>query len=575
MKLSFYTPNGCMAFADPFTHQLANAGQLQAGVIYDVFAVVKNEDPVEYSNVQVNVVHGAFGIGIPGGTSFIVQPDPIDVPPALNANQPGLATFQFQFMAPPAGHGCLTATIPLTNANLQQNLQVLTAPQGIASTISFLVFADPNVDETMLLTVEQRLLNGSLVAPADHWPHQFVVPALLGPTNQTPDKVTLHLPRGNTYYSIGINVTIPATASAPHIFFVRGVVNGVDKGSVSLQVTPDPTFIKPAPYVIGGFESRDIVLINPQGKPVPIFGNPAQDTILLPNTDYTMRVIIHNSSPTPAVNTLVRFWEIFGGLSTLGQMLDIQTVTVPGNGFVEVTSNRKFHSGPTNTHSCAIVTVYNPQSDTCNVDFPTFNSIWTGWSSFMQEGRPGAMAWRNTDARLIFIGEPWRIDLVAARPELHLPEPVRPLEFEVEAVLVPRNWQTLPEVTEAIEILGAAGVQAGYPAFLLPKIRDKFKKMDLEIDVKAEDVKVEALELVTSAAKVGGKGATLIHTPNRQFNLYAKGDKPIPITVTGKLPPGVQDGDTLLVRYSAQYPTPEGTSGPRIEFTEALHVMRR
>jgi hypothetical protein len=562
-----------MAFADPFTHQLVNAGQLQPGVIYDVFAVVKNEDPVEYPNVQINVVHTAFGIGIPGGTSYIVEPDPIDVPPALNANQPGLATFQFQFMAPPAGHGCLVATIVLTNAKLQQNLQVLTAPQGVASTISFLVFADPNIDETMGLIVEQRLLNGALVAPADNWPHQFVVPPVLSPTNQTPDKVTLHVPRGNAYYSIGINVTIPATATAPHVFFVRGLVNGVDKGSVSLQVTPDPTFVKPAPYVIGGFESRDIVLINPQGKEVPVFGNPVHETVLSPNTDYTMRVIIHNSSPTPAVNTLVRFWEIFGGLSTQGQMLDIQTVTIPGNGSVEVTSNRKFHSGPINSHSCAIVTVYNPQSSTCNVDFPTFNSVWTNWSSFMQEGCPGPMAWRNTDARLIFIGEPWRIDLIAARPELHLLEPVRPLEFKVEAVLVPHNWQTLPDVADTIQMLGTAGVQASYPAFLLPKIRNKFKKLDLDIEVKAEDVKVEELELVASEAKAGGK-TMLVHDPIRQFNLYDKGDKPIPITVTGKLPPGVGDGDTLLIRYSARYPTSEGTPGPQIQFTEALHVMR-
>lgn len=563
-----------MAFADPFTHQLANAAQLQPGVIYDVFAVVKNEDPVEYTNVQIHVVHGPFGIGLPGGTSYIVQPDPIDVPPALSPNQPGLATFQFQFMAPPAGHGCLTATIILTNATLQQNTQVLTAPPGVGSTISFLVFADPHVDETMLLTVEQRFLNGALVPPAEHWPHQFVVPPVLRPSNQTPDHVTLQIPRGNTYYSIGINMTIPPTATATHVFFVRGTVNGVDKGSVSLQVRPDPTFVKPAPYVIGGFESSDVVLIDPQGHLVPILGNPIKDTILRPNTDYTMRAIIHNSSPTPAVNTLVRFWEIFGGVSTLGQMLDIQTVTVPGNSSIVVTSQHKFHSGPINTHSCAIVTVYNPQSNTCNVDFPTFNSVWTSWPAFMKEGCPGPMAWRNTDARIIFIGEPWKIDLVAAHPELHLQEPLRPLEFEVEAVLVPRDWETLPEVVEATQVLNAAGIQAQYPVFLLPKIRDNFKKLDVEIDVKAEDVKVEALELIGAEAKAGGKTATLAHAPTKQFNLHAKGNKPVPITVTGKLPPNVHDGDTVLVRYSVRYPTTEGKPGPRIQFTEALHVVQ-
>src|SRR5579864_6110469 len=380
MRLTFYTPSQCMAFVDPVTHQLTNAGQLQPGAIYDVFAVVKNEDSVEYPNVQINVVHSAFGIGLPGGSSYIVQPDPIDVPPALNASQPGLAAFQFQFVTPPTGHGCLTATIVLTNGKLNQNLTVLSAPQGVASTISFLLFADPNVDETMLLTLEQRLESGALVAPADRWPDQFVVPPALTPVNQTPNNVTLHVPRGNTYFSIGINVTIPPTATVPHIFFVRGVVNGVDKGSVSLLVKPDPTFIKPAPYVIGGFESTDIVLIDPQGREIPFFGHPATDTILRPNTDYTMRVIVHNDSPTPAVNTLVRFWESFGPLTGTGEQLDIQTVTVPGNSQIEVTSQRKFHSGPLSqfppmTHRCAIVSVYNAQSATCNVDFPTFDAV--------------------------------------------------------------------------------------------------------------------------------------------------------------------------------------------------------
>ncbi|HEU5415204.1 MAG TPA: hypothetical protein VFW31_15665 [Candidatus Angelobacter sp.] len=572
MKLTFFTPPQCMAFVDPVTHQLTNAGELQPGVIYDVFAVVKNEDAVEYPNVQINVVHSAFGIGIPGGTSFIVQPAPIDVPPALNASQPGLATFQFRFMAPPAGHGCLTATIILTNAKLNQNLTVVTAPQGVASTISFLVFSDANVDETMLLQLEQRLENGTPVTAADHWQHNWVVPPILTPSNQTPDSVTLHLPRGATYYSIGINITVPATATVPHIFFVRGTVNGVDKGSVSLMVKPDHTFVKPAPYVIGGFESSDIVLIDPQGHVVPIIPGP-MDTMLRPNTDYSMRAVIHNSSPTPAVNTLVRFWELPGGLNSLGQLLDIQTVTVPPTGFVVVTSRNKFHSGVTGSHSCGVITVYNPQSDTCNVDFPTVSSI-SAWPAFMHDGTPGPMAWRNTDAMIAFFGEKFHLDLVAMRPKRPLPEKVLPIDFDIEVVHVPRDWEKVPEVVDATRILNAAGAQTGYPAFLLPKIRDQFKKLDLEIEVEAKGVPVEALETVAVGAKAGGRTAALAPAPLRQFKLHDTGDKPVSISITGKLPANVHDGDTVLLRCSARYPTAEGTAGPRIQFTEALHVIK-
>ncbi|MGB9121150.1 MAG: hypothetical protein WCE73_11060, partial [Candidatus Angelobacter sp.] len=456
MKLSFYTPPQSMAFVDPVTHNLTNAGQLKAGVIYDVFAVVKNEDAVEYPDVHINVTHTAFGIGLPGGTSYIVQPEPIDVPPALNVSQPGLATFQFHFMAPPAGHGCLIATIVPNNVRLNQNLTVLTAPYG-ASTISFLVFGDPNLDETMVLTLQQKLENGTPVTPANHWPHQFVVPQALTPTpNPSSDTVTLHIPRGSTYYSIGINVTIPPTATDAHIFFVRGTVNGVDKGSVSLLVKPDPTFIKPAPYIIGGIESADIVLVDANGNEVPILNNPTDihstpDTHLTTSTDYTLRAIIHNDSPTPAVNTLVRFFESPGGIGGQPDLLDIQTVTVPGHGHVEVTSQRKFHSGQLlNEMKCAIVTLYNPQSDICNVP-DLLDAL-----AKMQTGHEGPAAMRNTHSTVVFIGDRFHINLAAAYPRIPLPHPVPPVELHVESVLIPHDWRTLPEAIEANQMLEAS-----------------------------------------------------------------------------------------------------------------------
>jgi hypothetical protein len=578
MKLSFFTPPQCMAFVDPGTHQLTNAGQLQPGVLYDVFAVVKNEDPVEYQNVQINVTHSAFGIGLPGGTSSIVQPDPIDVPPALNPAQPGLASFQFHFMAPPAGHGCLTATIVLNNARLNQNLTVLTAQQGATSTISFLVFGDPNADETMVLTLQQKLENGTLVTPANHWPHQFVVPRLLNFNQISTEQIALTLPRGNNAFSIGINVTIPPTAADPHIFFVNGTVNGVNKGSVSLLVKPDPTFVKPAPYIHTGYESPDIVLIDPQGREVPFFGNPITDTVLLPNTFYTMRAIVHNASPTPAVNTLVRFWEsptmTVSGVES-GLELDRQTVIVPGNSKIEVTSRRLFHSGMKDAHRCAIVTVYNAQSSTCTTDYPTLGEVYAAATipaQFGQEGPHGATAWRNCNSRVVFIGERWDFQVMTAGPRL----PRDLVALHVESLLIPHDWQTLPEAVDATQTLLAAGIPTHFPAFLLPKLRDKFKKVDLDIEVKAENVKVEALELVAAANQTIGGIATKTELPLnlRKFNLHPSGDKPLPISFTGKLPSEAKDGDIVLVRCSAIYPKSDNTPGAQVEFTEALHVMR-
>lgn len=578
MKLSFFTPPQCMAFVDPATHQLTNAGQLQPGVLYDVFAVVKNEDPVEYQNVQINVTHSAFGIGLPGGTSFIVQPDPIDVPPALNPAQPGLASFQFHFMAPPAGHGCLTAKIILNNATLNQNLTVLRAQQGVTSTISFLVFGNPNVDETMVLTLQQKLENGTLVTPANHWQHQFVVPQQLTPSGLPgSDTVTLHIPRGNNFFSIGINVSIPPTASEAHIFFVRGTVNGVDKGSVSLLVKPDPTFVKPAPYVTGGtYESADIVLVDANGNEVPLFGNPATDTILAANTYYTFKAIVHNASRTPAFNTVVRFWQSHGGVSMENKFLDVQTVTVPGNGFVEVTSRVPFHSGESRSMTCAIVTVYNAQSDTCNHDHPILNeALLTLGEATSPQNLHSSVAWRNTHSSIVFIGERFHIDLAAAYPPISLPSPLPPVELNVESIVIPRDWETMPEATQAVQTLQAAGTQVRFPAFLLPALRDKFKKVDLDIEVNAENVRVEALELVAAAARnVGGVATALPPSLTRRFNLRATGDKPMPFTITGNLPRDVHDGDTILVRCSATYPKPDGTPGTQVAFTEALHVMR-
>lgn len=309
---------------------------------------------------------------------------------------------------------------------------------------------------------------------------------------------------------------------------------------------------------------------------MPLFGNPATDTVLLPDRNYKLRAIVSNDSPTPAVNTVVRFWQSHGGLSADGNFLDVETITIPGHSSREIASKLDFHSGDLNTMTCAAVTVYNAQSDLCNVDYPTYNDAAATLSpSWLRTGQPWNAAWRNTHSRLVFIGDPFEIHLAAAYPRIPLPLPLRPVELNVESILIPRDWQTIPEMADALLMLQAAGAQARCPAYLLPRLRDKFKKVDLDIEVKAE-VRVETLQLVPAAAQPAT--ATVIAAPAgpiRRFNLHAPAERPVPLTVTGKLPHDARDGDTFLVTCSATYPKADGTPAALVSFTEALYVMQR
>jgi hypothetical protein len=40
------------------------------------------------------------------------------------------------------------------------------------------------------------------------------------------------------------------------------------------------------------------------------------NTVLRPNTDTGLAARVHNASSTPADNTVVRFWEFFGGVES-------------------------------------------------------------------------------------------------------------------------------------------------------------------------------------------------------------------------------------------------------------------
>jgi hypothetical protein len=139
MPLKFHTQPQQMIFVDHTNHSVRSPADLLGNTTYDVFIVLQNDDPVEYTDVQVFITHSAFGINLPGGTSGLSQPAPVIVPPAAYG-LPGLATIEFQFTTPPGGHGCLLATLQPSGPTLQQNINAIGVPIGISSMLSFLVY---------------------------------------------------------------------------------------------------------------------------------------------------------------------------------------------------------------------------------------------------------------------------------------------------------------------------------------------------------------------------------------------------------------------------------------------------
>jgi len=88
------------------------------------------------------------------------------------------------------------------------------------------------------------------------------------------------------------------------------------------------------------------VLLDSSNVPVPIGGAPggAWDTLLIPNTNYGLQAVVYNDSTIPAAGTVVGFWHFPGGVGTSGALIDQQTVTVPANGSIVVSSASPFQN---------------------------------------------------------------------------------------------------------------------------------------------------------------------------------------------------------------------------------------
>ena len=474
MPLSFLTQNQQFIFVDPTTLLTVNAEAVLPGKLYDIYVVVENTDTAEHTDVQVNVWHSAFGIGLMAGTTGLTQPAPITVPPQA-FGIPGTATASFTFVTPAGGHGCLGAQIAPSGASIGQNVTVINSPIGIPSQLSFVVFGGPSA-ENMMLTFTEKDQSGAVIPAGSplSWKPLLIAPPGTGPIGPTPSPITVALD-ANVFYSVGLQVTILASATQSHTFQIVGTVNGVYEGEVDIVVNPVPatTYEKPDPYVIGGYQSPDILIFDSMGNLIPLGGSPSGSTLLQPDSDYKLSAVVHNDSSTDATNTVVRFWEIPFGTATDGYLLDIRTVTVPANGSVQVDSNFPFRSALPGFHSCAAVSVYNAQSQNATVDPTTAADMpWT------QAGVPGPTAWRNTDSMLVFRGKPWRLSLAVSDENR-----TNRVAIEATAAKIPLDFEATGEAARFASIANQLGNINRYPLYLVTELQATLPKADLSIRV--------------------------------------------------------------------------------------------
>lgn len=565
MSLTFYTQPHQMTFVDPLGN-VESASALHPSTSYQVYFVIQNDGTALERNVQVEVTHSAFGINLPGGATQIAQPKPVDVPPKGPGGN-GLATVMFEFATPAGGHGCLSAKILPAGPALPQNMDIAGVPVGQVSNLSFLVFNPTSAPQaiTLKLTETETDLSGATISvpPAQTWDPRFVAPSDTTPSGSNPSAYELHL-NANSYRSIGMEVQVPATAANQHGFRVDGYVAGQFVNSIWRDLKPIPVaeYAPPEPYVIGGWQSPDIILRYPydpanpaSGAVIPLGGDPGhpKDTTLTPKQKYGFGARVHNASRTIAKHVQVYFWDSGGGTGGMGSLIDVQTVTVPAGGCAEVYAAKPFVGPSVSQHSkCAVIGIYDSLAKTCNHAWPT-NTL----PEITPCNKRSCSAWRNTVARIICLKEPWHIYLYT---RYWLPSPP-PVDVDVRAFLVEAEWARTEEVQAIANRIRENPIWRSTPLYLLPEIRERLAPMNLE-DIKLEIVS-EAPTERAHARIPAAQGFRLSPVAQRRT---------IPFEISGVAPARAQKGDVLLVEVTAHYPETENDPGRSIQYLEILHL---
>lgn len=559
MSLTFLTPPQQMTFVDTSTGLIADPYNLLPEHVYDIYVTVQNDSNAVAVNVSVEFQHSAFGIGLVGGTDLFT-PNPIifdEVPPkAYGLN--GQATGHVSFITPAANHGCITAQILPNGQTLNQNLTVIPTGLGAESQTDFLVFGHDSTD--VILTLSEKTDVGGVIqtVPAGaSWNPLIIGPTGIGPIVPTLSPVTLHGLDPANIYNCHLQVNVPAVINEKHIFNIVGTDANTGAYIGEVTITFDATipaglFVKCAPFIFGGYQSADVLLTDlSTGLPVPLGGTPSGpwDTLLQPNTDYGFSARVHNFSSTPAVNTIVRFWDFPGGLALSGTLVDVQTATIPASGSVIVKATKPFHSAPPAKHSCAVVSISNAQSQNCTTDA----TVSTDVPNPGQDGEVSCSAWRNTDSMWVISGLPWHVGLELKVPHIWGPGPV---EIIVDAQFVPGDWKQSQLFIETDTMLKSLDIQSVKPEFLLSPLRKNFKNIDLEINIET------------------GKGEVTKFDANGMRSLSLNNGKGLNFNINGKIPKTLNAGDILLVNVTARYRGSKNASRT-VEYLQVLHVRNK
>src|ERR1039457_2222878 len=331
--------------------------------------------------------------------------------------------------------------------------------------------------------------------------------------------------------------------------FIAPTLNTVEAFTVATASTA------PDPYIGNGtYQSPDIVLLDSFGNPVPIGGAPggAWDTLLQPTTNYGIQAVVYNDANIPAPGTIVGFWHFPGGVGTAGALIDKQTVVIPANGSLVVSSSSPFQSGGPGQHECVAVSVANPASPYFSVDPTTATAVIDPTIPHPAGSGHFGSAWRNTNSIVLPIGGKWRLPFVANL------EGIEPglVKIAVTATQVPAGWERTGEAAQLRKSLEGAGVTLRLPLFLLPEIRTRLHKADLEIKV--------------DAAKARDAGVCTPGAAERSIAVHP-GEETL-FTVSGVIPRHTHAGDIFLIDVAANYPATNRAKEVVVQYLEVVYV---
>lgn len=327
--------------------------------------------------------------------------------------------------------------------------------------------------------------------------------------------------------------------------FTSPTLGTVEAFSIAItQAAPDP-------YIGDGtYQSPDIILLDTLGNPIPIGGAPggAWDTLLLPSTNYAVQAVVFNDSNVAAPGTIVGFWHFPGGVGTAGALIDKQTVTVPANGSIVVSSSSPFLSGSLGEHECVAVSVANPASPYFSADPATGPAVTSPTIPHPSGSGHFGSAWRNTNSVKVAPGGMWRFPfhsgLVGVDQGL--------IKIVVAQAKVPADWERLEEIVRLRKAVRSAGATIRLPLFLIPVVRKGWPDGDCE-------VKIE-----TPGAR-GGRGKT--GRVEREFKVDPRAATRF--TVGLAVPSHARMGEIYLINVAAHYP---GREGRPVEYLEVVYV---